>query len=358
MAETAVKLGFGDFGGTGVRGYAFDPAQRDLSTCDTFNISLDEIEGEGHLQQLVDENFGRLAEEGNFRYGGVTLAVDGPEDREYRLGTFTSHKTKQRIDPEITANALGAPAEAMNDVMAMAHGLKAVKASELVGKYIVRGSGRDIADGFRDTRAVVVTVSSGVGASLFNPQADGSVQITSMHKGHQGWQPKGFLEKRLHDVRSAAHRHQGYSEIVTVEQAIAGGNILQLLDLVDRDYADDLRHEHGDDFNTIGKLVVSHALQPGHMNYEVANEAMGVRAAILGTAVRDFAAAQEAQAVVLTGGGMVGLEPWVMAPEGEFKRRVSASHPEHAYRLGHIILGPQDLSLRGGMQHARELAGI
>ncbi len=353
MSETAVKLAFGDFGGTGVRGYAVDPLRVDLANCDSFTIPLEQIEGDGHLQELVDENFRRMADEGDFRYGGAVLAVDGPEDREFRLGVFKSHKTKQRIDPRITAGVLDCPAEAMNDVMAMAHGLKTVTADEVA--YILKAPRREIKEGFKHTRTVVVTASSGVGGSLFNPQPDGSVQITSLHNGHQGYQPGSHLEEKVLHAMSAAQKADGHSGLVSVEQVVSGGNILQVADVIDADYAAKLREEHDGNFDTVGRSIARHAISSTDMYGGSARSIMKLRASVLGTAVRDYAAACEAQAVVLTGGGMKGLEPWI-GPDSLFQQRVSALHPDHAYKLGHIVLGPQDLSLRGGLQAARELA--
>lgn len=355
MAE---MLGFVNFGGTGIRGEVYNLSKtkpEDINT--SFRIGLDEIPDDDpyFLQVFMDSKLRGLAQQGEFTYGGVTLGVDGPEVREYGPGIFESHKTGQIITAIITAAALDCPAEAMNDVMAMAHGLKTVTTDEMEGRYIIKADRNEIQNGFRGTRAKVITVGSGLGGSLFisQPEPDGTSQILSTHSGHQGWQPDYRNTDEL-EVMSVLSRKQtaiGASGAITVEQAVSGGNILAVASVLEKSYASNLLKEYGDDFDAIGRAIADDAPTKA-----AAEHIMEFRAGVLGTAVRDYAATLEAQAVVLTGGGMNGLEPFVRAEDGLFQQRVKATYRAHAYRPPHVINGPQDLDVRGGIERARELA--
>ncbi|HSW75085.1 MAG TPA: glucokinase [Candidatus Saccharimonadales bacterium] len=360
MAELAVptQAAFVEGGGTGWRGYVTDMFPDELPKEPDFHISTEGWEqwDEDFLQNVINHHLTSIVAERRIRIGGVALAVDGPEARKLGVGIFRSHKTRQIIDPKITSDILGgSEVEAMGDIMAMAWGLPTVKANELT--TVSNATGYEIEDNFTDTRTLVLGVGSGVGGTLYNPQSGGDVQITSLHSGHKGWQARSADELRYQALRHYANRSRGINTLTTVEHALSGQTLLEVADCLEPDYAKQLFEGFGKDFDAIGRAVANDVSSINVHRRKAAAHIKRFQAEVLGTVIFDDGAANEAEAVVLTGGGIKGLHRWIVGGTTLFKERVEdTSNESIAYTPPHVVIGPSNLSIRGGIHRASQLA--
>jgi len=355
--QLPTQVAFVEGGGTGWRGYVTDMFPKELPKEPDFHISTEGWQGweEGYLQEAFTSELLDITRERRVRIGGVAIAVDGPEARQLGLGVFISHKVKQVIDPEITRSRLGgANTQTMGDIMVMARGLPTVKANELI--TVSNATGYTIEDYFTDTRTLVLGVGSGMGGTLYNPQPGSEVQITSLHSGHKGWQARNDDELRYQFLRQGANAVQGINRLTTVEHALGGQSLLEVAKCLEPDYAKKLL-DSGRDFNAMGRIVSEDIASADTQTRKAAMHIRRFQTDVLGTVIFDDAASNEAQAVVLTGGGIKGLHRWMIDGSTLFKERIEdTSNESIAYTPPHVVIGPSNLSIRGGIHRASQLA--
>ncbi|HSX06761.1 MAG TPA: glucokinase [Candidatus Saccharimonadia bacterium] len=327
-----------DYGGTGVRAYTLGPDD------EPFLIDrIPLVDPTGSLQERTH----RLLRASGLVIGAVVHAVDGSDIGN---GVYHSFKADEDIDPALTAEVFGCPSEGMNDVEAIAWNLGGLAADQLV-KLV--DNNRNVSPLFPNRSTVAATVSSGYGTALRRIVGDYE-QITSLHGGHVGFQALGVEEDAiLQGIRQARKSNTDKdSDIVTVEEVIAGAQVMRIAEILTPSYADKLESTHNDTETDFGLIIAQDATLRGVKD---AIRIMQLRAGVLGTAVRDSSAQHEVEAFALTGGSLPGLLPWLKDQNGLFARRIRATRPSHAYTPPDVFAIPDGSGAQGALRRAAQL---
>ncbi len=303
-----------------------------------FSVPLDSQ----NLQENVDDGIAQMAEDYGYTVKAAGWAVDGKEMGI--TGAVHSFKADEVIDPGQSTERHGWRAVAVGDTEAIAYGLSTVETSEM--DHIIE-AGREISDGFPLMDAVAITVSTGVGAA----KRSGRGHVINLLSGHLEKQasitsPYEFTIQQALAQKALAERH---NEIVTVEQVLSGGQVLEVVEAISPAYARKLQAAYEKDPEVdYGKIIADDAAKDPD---SIAADIMLVRADMLGTFVHSLASEHGADVVALTGGVMKGLKRWLRDPRSEFVNSITTTNPKHYYTVPEVIAIPEDgIGMRGALR--------